>query len=111
MRVTEAAAEFPTELLAVILYAVLAIVTVGIPEITQVLVLSVSPAGRVGEAVQLVMVAPLLLSVVGVTLILLPRVPTVPDAPAKLKLGTFTPVESVTSAAIDEPEILPAVTL
>jgi hypothetical protein len=52
-----------------------------VPEITHVLVLSDRPAGSVGEAVQLVIVAPLLLITVGEIFMTLPITPDVPLAP------------------------------
>ena len=55
--------------MAVTVYAVEVSADVGVPEITQVDVLSVSVPGSAGEIVQLVIAAPPLLSVEGVTLI------------------------------------------
>jgi hypothetical protein len=62
-------------------YAVEVKVPVGVPEITQVEVLILSPTESAGVATQLVIAAPLLLSVVGVTDIATPTVPEVPVAP------------------------------
>ncbi len=52
----------------------------GVPEIAQVEVLRVNPTERAGEAVQLIIAAPLLLSVVGLTDIATPMFPEVPVA-------------------------------
>lgn len=57
-------------------------VALGVPEITQVKLLILSPALSAGVVVQLVMLAPLVLRVVGVTLMAVPTVPLVPLAPA-----------------------------
>ena len=54
----------------------------GVPEIAQVEVLILNPTDNAGEATQLVMAAPLLLSVVGDTLIATPTLPEVPVEPA-----------------------------
>ena len=55
-------------------------VTLGVPLITQVVALILSPEGSAGEIVQEVTPAPLLFSVVGVTVIKLPTTPLVPVA-------------------------------
>jgi hypothetical protein len=62
-------------------YAVEAKVPVGVPEITQVEVFRLSPTERAGEAVQLVMAAPLLFNTIGVTDIAVPTLPEVPVEP------------------------------
>ncbi len=59
----------------------LASVPVGVPEITQVEVLIDNPTVSAGVATQLVISAPLLLSVVGETDIATPTEPEVPVAP------------------------------
>ena len=56
-------------------------VAVGVPEITQVLGLILAHAGKAGEILQFVMVAPLSTKVEGVTLMKFPKVPTVPVDP------------------------------
>ena len=63
------------------MYEVEVRVPVGVPLITQVVELIDAHAGSAGEAVQLVIAAPLLLSVVGVTDMATPTVPEVPVAP------------------------------
>jgi hypothetical protein len=54
--------------------------TLGVPLITQVVALILSPEGSAGEMVQEVTPPPLLFSVVGVTVIKLPTTPLVPVA-------------------------------
>ena len=80
--VTEEAEDDPTALVATTEYAVEESVPVGVPEITQVVVLILSPTESAGVATQLVMAAPLLLSVVGVTFIAEAMGIFVPVAPA-----------------------------
>ena len=70
----------PAELVAVTEYIVEESIPVGVPEITQVVLCRLKPAGSEGAIVQLVMVAPFVLSVVGVTDIGTPGVPEVPVA-------------------------------
>jgi hypothetical protein len=56
-------------------------VEVGVPLITHVVALIVSPAGSVGEALHPEIAAPLLLRVVGETDIAVPTEPVAPVAP------------------------------
>jgi hypothetical protein len=56
-------------------------IPVGVPEITQDVVLILKPTVSAGEMVQFVIAAPLLFKVVGVTDIIAPTVPEVPVAP------------------------------
>jgi hypothetical protein len=86
-------------------------VAAGVPLITQVEALITSPAGSAGVEVQFEIAAPLPARVVGAILIATPTVPLVPVAPAKLKVGTLTPVERVTSAAVEGPAEFVAVML
>ncbi len=60
------------------MYEVEASVEFGVPEITQVEALIDAQAGRAGEAEHEVTAAPLLLSVDGVTVMALPKLPEVP---------------------------------
>ena len=60
---------------------------VGVPKITQVVGRMLSPAGKAGVATQLVIAAPLLFIVVGVTDIATPTLLVVPAEPVKLKVG------------------------
>jgi hypothetical protein len=67
-----------------------AIATVGVPEITQVVESIESPEGRAGDPLpraQFVTGVPVLMSSVGEMLMELPKVPDVPLAPRKLKVG------------------------
>ena len=80
-----------------------AIEPAGVPLITQLRVLIESPAGSAGATVQFVIAAPLLFSVVGLTLMAIPTVPLVPKAPAKLTVGTPALIVSVTLAALLAP--------
>jgi hypothetical protein len=71
----------PAELVAVIVKIGEASVTLGVPLITQVVLLMVSPDGRVGEAVHEVIAEPWLSRVLGVTDIGEPTLPLVPVEP------------------------------
>jgi hypothetical protein len=68
----------PAEFVAMTLKIVGAIAPEGVPLITQVVVLRVSPAGREGVTLQLVIAAPWLFKVLGVMAIETPTVPFVP---------------------------------
>jgi hypothetical protein len=96
---------------ATTLKLVLVNVAVGVPEIIHVEELILTPAGRAGEIVQLVIVAPLDAREVGVIDMATPTAPLVPLAPAKLNVGMLTPVESETEAAAELPAELVAVML
>jgi hypothetical protein len=62
-------------------YEVALCTVVGVPEITQVVPSIESPFGRAGFVVQEVIGDPLLVRVVGMTLMALPKVPLFPTAP------------------------------
>jgi hypothetical protein len=80
VKVTSAELE-PAELVAVTVKLVAARVALGVPEITQVEELMVSPDGKLGEALQPVIAEPWLLSVLGVMDIAAPTLPLVPVEP------------------------------
>lgn len=79
--VTRAGADIPVELVAIILKVVGAIAALGVPLITQVVLLSVSVAGSAGVTLQLVMAAPRLFKMLGVILMATPTEPLVPAEP------------------------------
>ena len=79
---TVTGADDPTEFTALTENGVEDSIPVGVPEITQVVVLMLSPRVRDGDISQLVMKAPLALRRVGATVIATPTVPEVPVAPA-----------------------------
>lgn len=62
-------------------------VSVGVPEMTQVDGLMLSPSGSEGDVTQFVISAPLLFSVVGTTDNDVPTFPETPVAPLKLSIG------------------------
>ncbi len=70
---------------------------------TQLNVLIERPAGKAGATVQFVIAAPLLLRIIGLTLMAIPTAPLVPRAPAKLTVGTPALIVSVTLAALLTP--------
>jgi hypothetical protein len=82
VRVTEAALDVPKELVATTEYKVEASDVVSVPEMTQVEVLRLSPAGRAGVMTQLIIAWPLFCKRVGATDIATLISPTVPEAPA-----------------------------
>jgi hypothetical protein len=69
-------------LVAITLNSVGEMLALGVPEITQVVVLRLKPAGRPGVTLQFEIAAPLFARVVGVTVIATPIDPFVPEAPA-----------------------------
>lgn len=97
----------PTKFVAVIVYDVCATTDVGVPLITQVVLLIVSPEGRAGEVVQELIAAPWLLSVVGATDIATPTLPEAPVASAKLIIGAEAPTDKVTLPVPDPAELVP----
>lgn len=71
-------------------------VVVGVPEITHVELLILAHIGRAGDAVQDVMMEPLLLRVEGDTNIAFATLPVVPVLEAKLIVGPEAATERVT---------------